>query len=160
MLVAALSLEDWSFVAQIAAGIGVALVVVQIWLGLRNSRVELVTGMTTLLAEIDRAFLEYPHLWKYFRRSTPPPAKDTTDGDRVRVIAVTMGNILDHVVDHLRKMDWRSRHAWRLYIYEVHNGSPVLKELLEENPDWWPFLHRQLERGDPRNRGALARRFL
>ena len=155
-----LSLQQWSNIAEIVAGVGVALVAIQVWLGVRNSRVELITNMTTLITQVDQAFIEHPHLWRYFRAKTEPPPKGETDGDRARAIALTMANVLDHVVGHMGKMHWRTRGAWRLYIYDVHGTSPVLEEVLKENPAWWPGLQKQLDRGDPRSRCALARRFL
>jgi hypothetical protein len=159
MLVSALSLQQWSDIAEIVAGVGVTLVAVQVWLGVRNSRVELITGMTTLITQVDQAFIDHPHLWRYFRDTTQPPPKGETEGDRVRAIALTMANVLDHVVGHMRKMGWRTRGAWRLYIYDVHMASPVLKEVLNENADWWPGLREQIAHGDPRTRSRFSRRF-
>ena len=67
-----------------------------------------------------------------------------------------MANVLDHVVEHMRKMKWETRHAWRLYIYDVFNESPVLAEVLDENP---PGPQRHVAGSNPRSRGNLERRF-
>ena len=160
MLIAALSLQQWSYVAEIVAGLGVVLVASQVWLAVRNSRVELITGMTTLISGVDQAFIDHPNFRTYFRDNVDPPPEAETNGEQVRAIAMTMATVLDHVVEHLRKMKWETRHAWRLYIYDVHEKSPVLRDLLIDHEGWWPGLQEHVKGSDPRTRGRFKRRFL
>lgn len=140
MFVTDLSLAQWGDIAQMVAGAGVALVVVQIGLGLRNSRVELVTGLTTLIAEVDRVFIDSPHMWKYFNDCEPAPAKGDTNGDKVRAIAMTMANVLDHIVEHKKRLKPETRKSWMRYVAEVYERSPAFRELLTEHESWWPGL--------------------
>jgi len=69
-------------VAQIAAGLGVILVVIQVWQGVSNSRVGVVTGLTTLISDVDRVFLDLPELWKYFNDSMPTPPQGDEESER------------------------------------------------------------------------------
>jgi hypothetical protein len=144
MFVFALSLQQWSNIGEIVTGLGVLLVLIQVWQGARNSRVELITGMTTLLVEVDRLFVEYPEMRKYFEDGTNQPEQSTEEWERARGIAMTMANTLDHVVEHLSFMKRGTQRAWRTYIAEVHAKSPVLQELLENHREWWPGLQRQV----------------
>jgi hypothetical protein len=149
MFAFALSLAQWSEIAEIFAGVGVAFVAAQVWLGVRNSRVELITGMTVLITQVDQAFIEHPQMWKYFNAGVLPPARTETEGEKARVIAITMANVLDHVVEHQRKMKRRTRKAWQRYIADLYAMSPVLQEVLGQHIDWWPGLQKQIRRGRP-----------
>jgi hypothetical protein len=140
----ALSLNQLADAAQIAAGLGVVLVVIQVWQGVGNSRVGVVTGLTTLISDIDRVFLDLPELWKYFNDSEPTPPKGDEEGERVRVMAVTMANVLDHIVEHRRKLKRETRASWLRYVDEVYAKSPAFREVLTEHHSWWPGLQRQV----------------
>ena len=144
MLPIALSLNQWADIAQMIAGAGVALVVVQVGLGLRNSRIELVTGLTTLIADVDQVFIESPHMWKYFNDCEQAPPKGDTEGDKVRAIAMTMANVLDHIVEHQRRLRGETRESWMRYVAEVYEKSPAFRELLTEHKSWWPGLQHQI----------------
>jgi hypothetical protein len=146
MTAAALSLEQWAQIAEIAAGIGVLLVAIQIWIALRNSRVELITGMTALITQVDQALIDYPNMRTYFRGNVTPPADTEREGQRARAVAMTMANVLDHVIEHRWKMKRKTRNAWLTYIKEVYTESIVLQEVITENQDWWPGLQKQVSR--------------
>ncbi|HST69799.1 MAG TPA: hypothetical protein VLI94_09100 [Solirubrobacterales bacterium] len=120
------------------------LVAVQVWMGVRNSKVELITGMTTLITQVDQALIDHPHLRAYFKGNVDPPPETETEGQRARAVAMTMANVLDHVVEHRWKMKCRTRKAWLSYIDEVYKESPVFKDVLTENENWWPGLQKQL----------------
>jgi hypothetical protein len=147
----ALSLQQLADLAQVVAAcatvlalLGLLFVWKQVKLQQDNSRVELVTGMTTLIVEVDRVFIEFPETRQYFRNSTTPPPESQTLGKQVRAVGMTMANVLDHVVEHLDKMKPRTQDAWRYYVREVYLESPVLQELLSSNPRWWPGLQEQI----------------
>ena len=144
MTVGMLSLSQWADIAEIAAGIGVILVAIQVWIGVRDSRVQLVTGMTTLITQIDQALIDHPTMRDYFRGEVDPPPETETEGKRVRAVAMTMANVLDHVVEHRWKMKCRTRNAWLAYVDEVYKESPVFKEVLTQNKNWWPGLQKHL----------------
>lgn len=95
-------------------------------LAARDSRVALVTTMTTLMITIDQTFIEYPHMQKYFHEGQEPPEADRLEYERAQAIAMAMANALD------------------LYIAELHTKSPALKKLLEDHKDWWPGLQKQV----------------
>jgi hypothetical protein len=143
-----MSLHELAEIGQIAAGAAsilvfgsVLLVRKQVKLQADTSETEMVTGMTTLITSVSRVFIEYPTMQKYFHEGAHPTAEDS---DRARAIAMTMANVLDHVVGHLHLMDHRTRVAWCTYIGETHLRSPVLQEMLRDHPGWWPGLQTQL----------------
>src|SRR5215211_6744392 len=149
-----LSLADAAEVSQVVAGFASAIALLGlffVWKQVRlqqdNSRVELITGLTTLIIEIDRVFIDHPEMWKYFNDCEPTPPKGETKGDRVRVVAMTMANVLDHIVEHRRKMKCETRDSWLRYIAEAYEKSPVLQEVLAEHDTWWPALQRQIREG-------------
>jgi hypothetical protein len=151
MAVLGLSLEDAAAIGQVVAGCasvlalcGLVFVWKQVKLQYENSQVEVITGMTTLITQVDQVFVEHPQLWKYFNDRESPPSKGTTEGDKVRAIAMTMANVLDHVVEHLEKMKDETQDSWCRYIAEVWEKSPAFKEVLNDHETWWPGLQRQV----------------
>jgi hypothetical protein len=137
-----LSLDQWADIAVIVTGFGVLLLLYQIRQGRRDSEVQLVTGMTTMMLEVDRALIRYPELRRYIGGGKPAP-KDRERRERVMAVSTALANALDHVVFHLNYMNDESQRAWRIYIAETYANSPALRGLLEEHPDWWPGLQRQ-----------------
>ncbi len=146
MLPLALSLDQVANLAQVAAGLGVFLVVIQVWQGVSNSRVGVITGLTTLITEVDQVFIGHPEIWKYFNDCEPTPPKGEKEGERVRAVAMTMANVLDHIVEHRRKMKRETWESWLRYIAEVYEKSPVFREVLTEHDSWWPGLQRQVRK--------------
>jgi hypothetical protein len=156
-----ISLEQLADIAQIAGFAGIALLILQIGLGLRNSRVELTTNLTTMMTQIDQVFIEHPGIRKYFEEGKKPNADDV---ERARAVALTFANTLDHVVAHLRLMKRDARLSWEKYIAHLHEQSPVFADLLDRHgDDWWPYLRRMLREwrisgrlGDCPVRGSAA----
>jgi len=95
-------------------------------------------------AQVDQVFIEFPDTRQYFRGSKKPPPESETEGRRVRAVAMTMANVLDHVVEHQDKMKPRTRDAWHSYVTEVHRDSPVFREILADHPGWWPGLQEEV----------------
>jgi len=149
MLPFAHSLQEWSQIAEIATGVGVFFVLVQVWQAARSSRVELITGLTTLIVDIDRLFIAHPGMEKHFSGRADPPEKGTDEWERVHATAMAMANTLDHVVEHLGFMKRRTSKSWKAYIAEVYETSVVFKELLDEHRKWWPGLQRQVRGTHP-----------
>lgn len=151
MNLAGFSLAEAAEIGQVVAGFasilalaGLYFVWKQVRLQQDDSRVELVTGMTTLIAGVDQVFIDFPDTRQYFRGFREPPPESETEGRRVRAVAMTMANVLDHVVEHQGKMNDRTRTAWRFYIRETYLESPVLREVLSANPAWWPGLQAEV----------------
>lgn len=142
MIVFALSLQQWSDIGTIVGAVSVFLLLISVGQTARNSRVELITGMTTLILDVDRVLIEYPEMRKYFGGGATPSDEDL---ERARAIGMTMANTLDHVVEHLDLMEDETQIAWRKYISDVYKSSPVLKDLLGEHGKWWPGLQRQVD---------------
>jgi hypothetical protein len=156
MLPFALSLGQLANVAQVAAGLSAGLVIAQIFQGRSNSRVAVVTGLTTLITEVDQTFIDHPELWKYFNDSEPVPPKGDEEGDRVRAIAMTMANVLDHIVEHRRKVKQETRDSWLRYVFEVYEKSPAFREVLAEHGTWWPGLQGEIDQAAIKPRASKA----
>lgn len=144
MLPLALSLGELADAAQVAAGLSAGLIIAQIFQGRSNSRAGVVTGLTTLITDVDQAFVDRPELWKYFNDCEAVPSKGNEEGDRARAVAMTMANVLDHIVEHRRKVKRETRESWLRYVAEVYEKSPVFREVLTEHSSWWPGLQRQI----------------
>lgn len=132
---------------MIATGFGVLFVFGQVRQSRRDGKVQLVTGMTTMMLEVDRALIEYPEMRRYIGGGEAPPKWRKKERERALAVATALANALDHVVSHLRYMNAEGQRAWRTYITETYAKSPVLRDLLAEHPNWWPGLQRQV-RGD------------
>lgn len=143
MLPLALSLQQCADLAAIIGVIGVLAVLYQLRQARRDGEVALITGMTTMMLEIDKTFIEYPAMRKYFKAEVRPP-QGSHAHEQAQAIAMAMANALDHVVEHMRYMKCDTRQAWRKYIAELYEQSPVFADLLKEHGDWWPGLQREV----------------
>jgi hypothetical protein len=139
-----LSLDQWADIAVIVTGFGILLVLNQVRQGRRDSQVQLVTGLTTMMLEVDRALIEHPEMRRYIGGGKATPKRPKEERERALAICMALANALDHVVVHLRYMNEESQRSWRLAIAETYAKSPVFQELLEEHADWWPGLQRQV----------------
>jgi hypothetical protein len=151
MCVADISLTKVAEVGQILSGFasvtaveGLFFVWKQVRLQQRNTRAAVVTGLTTLITDVDQVFIDRPELWKYFNESEPPPKKGDEVGERVRAVAMTMANVLDHIVEHRGEVKSETSESWRRYAIEVYVKSPAFREVLTEHSNWWPGLQRQI----------------
>ncbi len=143
VLILSISLSQLADAATVITGLGVIAVFQQIWQARHDAQVALITGMTTMMLEVDKAFIDYPEMRQYFSGGKQLPA-DETEAERARAIAMAMANSLDHVVEHLRFMKNGAQEAWGSYIHNLHKTSPVFKQLLADHGDWWPGLQKQI----------------
>lgn len=145
---AALTLHELAEIGQFVGGIASVLVIASIyfvWKQVRqqaqNSRTELITGMTTLIVSVSQVFIEHPDMRKYFHDGAVPTDREA---ERARAIAVTMADAMDHVAAHLGLMDHPAEEAWKRYIGDMCDRSPILKEYLQTHRDWYgPALREQ-----------------
>jgi hypothetical protein len=142
-----LSLDGWADIAEMVTGAGVLLVLYQVYQARRDSEVQLVTDMTTMMLEVDRALIEYPEMRPYIGGGREVP-DDGAERERAFAICTALANALDHVVFHLDYMNEDSQTAWRIYIAETYLGSPVLRKLMLDHPYWWPGLQGQISGSD------------
>jgi hypothetical protein len=137
---AVISLDGLADLATIAGGIAVLLLLFQVFLAQRDGRVQLITGMTTMMLEVDKAFIEHPDMRPFFKDGAQPPETGTTH-EQAHAIATSMANALDHVVAHLGSMKHDARRSWEKYIADLYQQSPVFADLLERHGEaWWPYL--------------------
>jgi hypothetical protein len=108
----------------------------------RLSKASVISNSSNNLRQIFLLFIEDPELRPYFYESKNPPSR----GDkRTRLIVVSemLGDMFeDGLVAHHLVPTMRSSDAWVKYCSTVLAASPILKEIMELHPDWWPGLRR------------------
>jgi hypothetical protein len=81
---------------------------------------------------------------KYFHDGAPIAA-GSADYDRASAIAVTIADAMDHVAEHLDRMDHPAQEAWKAYFADTYKSSPILQDYLTAHKCWYgPALQKQL----------------
>jgi hypothetical protein len=145
----AVSLNALAEVGQFIAGVTSIIVLGSLYFVWRqvkqqaqDSRVELITGMTSLIGSVSQVFIEKPEMRKYFYEGISPSGDEV---ELAQAIAVRMADALDHVAAHLDLMSDPTRDAWAEYISGIGERSPVLKSYVRANKKWYgPKLREQL----------------
>jgi hypothetical protein len=146
---AAVSLHVLAEVGQFLGGLASLAVLASIYFVWReieqraqDGRVELITGMTSLIGSVSQVFIEHPKMRKYFYEGAEP---DGDDLEMARAIAMRMADALDHVTGHLDLMSEPSQEAWRQYVADIGRQSPTLKGYVRAHKSWYrPELWEQL----------------
>jgi hypothetical protein len=118
------------------------------------SRAAVISNSSANLRQVSMLFFEQPELWPYFYESkNPPPCGDIRT--QLIVLAEMLGDIFEDGlvvhrlvptirsytdVAHRLVPTIRSYDDWVEYCSPVLTTSPVLKEIMEHHPDWWPRL--------------------
>jgi hypothetical protein len=141
--IASLSLDQWASIAtMLTAGLSAA-VLVSIFLAwqayksqIQDSKVALLTGMGKYVNEVALVFIQYPEMRVYFHGGKTPTHDNRA---RAEAIALALANALDHVLVHLGRIEGAEEEAdaWRGYCRGLKENSPVMRELLAKNPDWY-----------------------
>jgi hypothetical protein len=135
------TLQQAAYVGQVVAGVTSVLIIFSAWLlwlqvrqQARDSRTELITGMTGFISTAGRAFIDYPEMRKYFYDRVVPQGADR---ERACAIAISIAGTMDHVAAHFDIMGRREQLAWKAYFTDSFNNSPVLREHLETHKSWY-----------------------
>ncbi|RNH98549.1 hypothetical protein EEZ25_25900 [Micromonospora aurantiaca] len=114
----------------------------------KQSRINNGIGSATALMEVNnlsRAWhdrlLENPPLRAYFFDRKPSAPTDTD-----RPVVITLAELLADVLERELQVagllpDFRFAHSWHRWPAHMLEQSPVLAEVVESHPDWWPTLH-------------------
>ena len=104
------------------------------------ARATVISNASSSLRQVFRIFIERPELRPYFYESKDPPLRGYK---RARIIttAEILGDIFeDGLVAHSPLPTSRSSEAWARYCGLVLTASPIMNEIMQRNPDWWPQL--------------------
>lgn len=111
----------------------------QISIADRGLRESWLIPLKTQQLEIDKLFIERPHLRKYFYEAEPV---SDSKSDEYAQVAATAEYILDHLsgVISQRTADGEplTSTIWREYIKDSFINSPALCALLEKHRRWYP----------------------
>ena len=99
-----------------------------------------ISNASSNLHQVFQIFIERPELQPYFYESKDPPLRGYKRA-RIIMAAVILGDIFeDGLVAHRLLPTSRSSEAWARYCGLVLTTSPVMNEIMQRNPNWWPEL--------------------
>jgi hypothetical protein len=99
-----------------------------------------ISNATSNLRQIFQIFIERPELQPYFYESKDPPLRGHKRA-RIIMAAVILGDIFeDGLVAHRLLPTSRTSDAWARYCGLVLTTSPIMNEIMQRNPNWWPEL--------------------
>lgn len=146
----ALSLEQYSWLATCVSAAGILVAVGALLLQKSDSHVQLQLAMTQYVNETAKILVEYPELRKYLHcgAALPDVAADQPAADgqweairkerlRAEAMVVDFANAMDFVLLHLKKLKRSGREAWEMYFARVWDQSPVLREFISTNSNWY-----------------------
>lgn len=105
-----------------------------------------ISNASSNLHEVFQVFIDHPELWPYFYESKNPPLRGHKRV-RINVVAETLGDVFeDGLVAHSLIPTSRSSEDWVRYCRLVLTASPIMNEILQSNPEWWPELRKATSR--------------
>jgi hypothetical protein len=127
---------------QVVAGAAALLVLItlalawkQIRMQVRINRFAVYDGLTRLVMDTDRVFIEHPEMRKYFYDGYPPPT-DPLELARALAIAELLADFMDHVAEHIDELEDSAWEEWKAYFGEFRQ-SQVFKSFMDQNPTWY-----------------------
>jgi hypothetical protein len=106
------------------------------------ARSTVINNSSSNLHQIFQILIERPELWPYFYESKDPPLRGYKRV-RINVVAEILGDVFeDGLVAHSLIPTSRSSGDWVRYCRLVLTVSPIMNEVMQSNPDWWPELRK------------------
>jgi hypothetical protein len=135
--------QQW--ISNLAAGLALLLSGLS-WLSskrvIRNSSY---SDTTTMVLDIDRMLVEYPHLRPYFYENQALPKKNDPDHHRVVAAADLYLDVAEHIWHHHVEYESADAIGWREWIHELFQKSPVLRGIMLTHGYLYPALTDVLE---------------
>jgi hypothetical protein len=104
------------------------------------------SNATTMLLEIDRLLVQYPAFAPYLYERKVIDPKDA-ERDKLVAAANLVVDILEYIWE--RRSDFQSStkdvEAWRHWMLNLFETSPILTALYEAHPGWYPNLNALLD---------------
>jgi hypothetical protein len=90
-------------------------------------------------------FIQHPEMRPYFEAGKPiTDAVDDTMEQRIRAGAVAQLDVMETIWDHHDEYDADDTKAWREWMHDVLDNSPVVAEMFVELETWYPSIHEML----------------
>jgi hypothetical protein len=86
--------------------------------------------------DINRFFLDNPHLRGHFIRDEPVE-EDDPEGERLECLAEMMVDLMDNFVTQSPMLDPRLCEGWREYFLDLYKRSPPIREYWKGHWDWY-----------------------
>ena len=145
-----MSMSDFFALFAVLVSVGSALLAWQI--GRHSLRITTYRSATDLMLEVDRIFVEHPHLRTYFHDGQICPA-DHADYNLVQAVAELELDVLECIWDSRDRYNKADQESWAKYILGVLE-TPAIKLMYEDpdNTDWYPTLDLLTGRALPKHK--------
>lgn len=114
--------------------IGLGFVIYQLKRVNTSIRVSAQSALYQQSAAIRQLLVEHPGLRKYIFDGVHA-SPDLEEYDRIRTVAEMALNYLEHLVIQEGSLREHDRHAWQRFVIRTLANSPVMQEILDENPE-------------------------
>lgn len=93
-----------------------------------------------LVITAGQVFIEHPELRPYFEAKREiEEGMDEKDQDRIEAAALTQLDVMETIWDHHEEMNQEDIDAWREWIHDLFERSPVLRN--QYKPTWYPSIN-------------------
>lgn len=142
-----MSMSDFFALFAVLVAVGSALLAWQI--GRHSLRITTYRSATDLMLEVDRTFVDHPHLRTYFHDGEICPAGHP-DYNLVQAVAELELDVLECIWDSRDRYSKADQVSWAKYILGVLE-TPAIKTMYEDpdNAGWYPTLDLLTKRTVP-----------
>ncbi|HEY3753348.1 MAG TPA: hypothetical protein VGL80_29515 [Pseudonocardiaceae bacterium] len=127
-------------ISNLVAALALLLSGLSWWIGRRGLRNTSYSDTTTMVLDVDRMLVEYPHLRPYFFDNQELPGKDEPEYHRVLAAADLFLDVAEHIWHHHVEYVPADAIGWREWIHELFQNSPALREIMRAQPFLYPAL--------------------
>jgi hypothetical protein len=131
--------QNSDVISIIAVIFSVAASVLSVVSARRDSTVVTYNSTTDLTLQVDRLFIDFPHLRPYFYDNVPVPA-DSGDRNQVLAAAEFFLDVLECIWDRKSEYSRKDVAAWQRWILDLFDTAPVLRTYFVETSTWYPTL--------------------
>jgi hypothetical protein len=93
-------------------------------------------SLSGLMIDVDRTFIAYPELRRYFYDGVPEPT-DVTERSRVSAIAEMFVDLIDNFVAQAPHLPEYMSGPWGTYFEYLFRSSPAIQRFWQENRSWY-----------------------
>lgn len=129
----------WLYKQVKAAGLQVQEARLQVEETRRQSLIETLGQLVSLMTEINKVFIDRPHLRPYFYEQRETDGVTSHHAEAVPVAEMLL-DVFDHVLTHVSRMPeiWGDhQEAWERWIASMFEASPLLCEYYLKKWDWY-----------------------
>jgi hypothetical protein len=142
VLTVATWLDSAADLGQAAAAVASFIALVAIWIQIRRQKeaeqAAVYQAISQQMFDIDRVFLEYPHLRPYFYDGVDASECTGDDRGRLDTIAEMFLDFIDNVQAQSDRFDANLRDFWSTFFGSLGENAPILAETELRCCDWYP----------------------